>query len=223
MVLQLPGRLDRTTLGDVLGALHRYGVSGTLKLLQATASGRIEHSIAWHEGLIHDVTCSRGPRSADSALQSQSTTARLERLNALFALDGLQLRFEVMHPARRHGRPLLPAEFLSGRPRWRDRLDTEATRDSSPQAAAPRWAASATSSPSGPLSSPSLAWARHLLGVAPHASPATLRAAFRRCAGRWHPDRSNLGDAGAAREAHQRFLRVVAAYEQLSQAAAQAY
>ena len=54
--MRLPGRLSGTTLGDLLGALHRAGTSGTLELEENTGagSGRV-HRIELDAGLVSDV------------------------------------------------------------------------------------------------------------------------------------------------------------------------
>lgn len=47
--MQLPGHLRSTTLGDLLGALHRAAATGTLELIEDR--GR-EHHIHWMRGLV---------------------------------------------------------------------------------------------------------------------------------------------------------------------------
>src|ERR1041384_3432441 len=50
--MNLPGRLRLTTLGDVLGALHRSGASGVLELSEDR--GAI-HRVYWKTGMITQV------------------------------------------------------------------------------------------------------------------------------------------------------------------------
>lgn len=64
--MRLPGRLGATTLGDVLGALHREGATGTLELIEARPSGSASHRIAFDRGLVAGVgTSARVPRLGD--------------------------------------------------------------------------------------------------------------------------------------------------------------
>ena len=54
--MQLPGRLKHTTLGDVLGALHRAQASGVLELVEGEgASAGRSHRIFLRGGLVEDV------------------------------------------------------------------------------------------------------------------------------------------------------------------------
>ncbi|MCA9626339.1 MAG: molecular chaperone DnaJ, partial [Myxococcales bacterium] len=57
--MQLPGRLEVTTLGDVLGALYRERASGVLELLERGTShpGR-PHRLFIERGLVRDVESS---------------------------------------------------------------------------------------------------------------------------------------------------------------------
>src|SRR5688572_13325176 len=64
-MVELPGSLERATLGDVLGALHRDKISGALCLEEFGREGH-RHIIHWIEGLIHQVETTR-PVSLRSA------------------------------------------------------------------------------------------------------------------------------------------------------------
>jgi hypothetical protein len=50
--MNLPGRLRLTTLGDVLGAIHRAGASGVLEL---TEDRGLTHRVFWSDGMITQV------------------------------------------------------------------------------------------------------------------------------------------------------------------------
>ncbi|HEX2870377.1 MAG TPA: J domain-containing protein [Polyangiaceae bacterium] len=50
--MNLPGRLRLTTLGDVLGAIHRAGASGVLEL---TEDRGLTHRVFWADGMITQV------------------------------------------------------------------------------------------------------------------------------------------------------------------------
>lgn len=54
--MQLPGRLDQTTLGDLLGALHRERATGVLELIEWTGvtAGRT-HRVHLVQGLVQQV------------------------------------------------------------------------------------------------------------------------------------------------------------------------
>jgi len=47
--MQLPGRLRLTTLGDVLGAVHRSGASGVLELCEDRG---VTHRVYWAQGMV---------------------------------------------------------------------------------------------------------------------------------------------------------------------------
>lgn len=50
--MNLPGRLRLTTLGDVLGAIHRAGASGVLELIEDRG---LTHRVFWSDGMITQV------------------------------------------------------------------------------------------------------------------------------------------------------------------------
>src|SRR6187431_2153079 len=72
--MQLPGRLRLTTLGDLLGALHRACASGILELVEVEGAraGR-SHRVVFDGGLIEDV----------------DTSLSHPRLGEILARDGL--------------------------------------------------------------------------------------------------------------------------------------
>jgi hypothetical protein len=83
--MQLPGRLRLTTLGDLLGALHRACASGTLELVEVEGvrAGR-SHRVFFESGLIDDVDTSLGhPRLGEilarEGLLSMAALARIAR------------------------------------------------------------------------------------------------------------------------------------------------
>jgi hypothetical protein len=83
--MQLPGRLRLTTLGDLLGSLHRAGASGTLELVEVEGAraGR-SHRVFFDAGLIEDVETSLnyprlGELLAREGLLSMSALARVAR------------------------------------------------------------------------------------------------------------------------------------------------
>ena len=84
--MQLPGRLRLTTLGDLLGALHRACASGTLELVEVEGAraGR-SHRVFFDAGLIEDV----------------DTTLAHPRLGEILARDGLLSMPALARIARR--------------------------------------------------------------------------------------------------------------------------
>jgi hypothetical protein len=84
--MQLPGRLRLTTLGDLLGALHRACASGTLELVEVEGAraGR-SHRVFFEAGLIEDV----------------DTSLSHPRLGEILARDGLLSMAALARVARR--------------------------------------------------------------------------------------------------------------------------
>jgi len=83
--MQLPGRLRLTTLGDLLGELHRACASGVLELVEVDGarSGR-SHRVYFDSGLVEDVDTSLnhprlGEILARDGLLSMSALARVAR------------------------------------------------------------------------------------------------------------------------------------------------
>jgi hypothetical protein len=84
----LPGRLETSTLGDLLGALHRLKTTGVLELIEerGTRAGTA-HRVYLHGGLIQHVdTCLAGPPLGDllrrHRLLDSATSGRFERVMA---------------------------------------------------------------------------------------------------------------------------------------------
>jgi hypothetical protein len=214
-MVELPGSLERSTLGDVLGALHRDRVTGTLTLTEVGVGRARQHVIVWRDGLIHHVDTTR--RAAPSPVWGRHPAAHwtpagadraelLERLEALFQLTRARLSFRVMGPRPpRTPLPLGPSEFLHGRPRSRDGVGTPPP----PPAAAPPPAA-----PPPPSETPRTR-ALRTLGLEGEPGADAVRAAFRQLARRWHPDRHPGASEQARAVFCQRFAQISGAYEQL--------
>lgn len=194
-MLEIPGRLERSTLGDVLGALHRDGASGALRIDEMGPDGPRQHVIYLRDGLIADVE-SGSPRLAARDLPPERKRHCLEQLERLFGLTHARLSFRVMGQQRERSRePLEPPEFLHGRQRRRDASHREVrSRDAGRQDA--------------------LA----LLGLSGNPTPDAIRTAFHRLARRWHPDRHP--DAGELTRAAlcRRFAQIATAYRELTSA-----
>jgi len=190
-MVELPGSLERSTLGDVLGALHRSRCSGALRLDPSDGSPR--HVIHLHEGLIHHIESAGVSASLETAPEREQC---LEHLEALFGLSRARISFRVMGPrAARTPEPLRPPEFLHGRQRRRDQ-----------EGAAPSPAPAREASRDRALSR---------LGLTAEATPEQLRAAFRQLARRWHPDRHPAAGDRTRAALCRRFAEISAAYQEL--------
>src|SRR5580704_5261133 len=99
--MQLPGRLRSTTLGDLLGALHRAAATGTLELVE-------------DRGRAHRVHLTRGLVAAvelDGASPSLAEILRRDRAADEDVLRRSLLR--AMAARRLHGEVLVDEFFLS--------------------------------------------------------------------------------------------------------------
>lgn len=215
-MVELPGSLERCTLGDILGALHRERVTGALRLDELGAGGARSHVIHWRDGLIYHI---ESPRSLGAArrpstdqrwrvsgswtVEDPAKRQRLEQLEALFELTAARISFRVMglRPAR-SGEPLVPAEFLHGRRR---------RRDSAPPNVAPPPPADARPRRQENTRERALA----TLGLSGEPDSAAVRAAFRQLARRWHPDRYPHAGEQTRAALCRRFAEISTAYTAL--------
>jgi hypothetical protein len=92
--MELPGRLRSTTLGDLLGALHRAGSTGTLEL--AEDRGRV-HRIYVAKGLVAAVELDgTSPSLADILRRDQAADDEVLRRSLLRAMASQRLHGEVL-------------------------------------------------------------------------------------------------------------------------------
>ena len=92
--MQLPGRLKATTLGDLLGALHRSGSTGTLEL--AEPSGRV-HRVHLTTGLVTAAELDRATASLGEILRRQDEVDEdTLRRSLLRAMASRRLHGEVL-------------------------------------------------------------------------------------------------------------------------------
>jgi DnaJ-domain-containing protein 1 len=92
--MQLPGRLKATTLGDLLGALHRQAATGTLEL--GEPSGRV-HRVHLTEGLVTAVEVDRASASLAEILRRQEAIDEdTLRRSLLRAMASRRLHGEVL-------------------------------------------------------------------------------------------------------------------------------
>lgn len=220
--MQLPGQLKNTTLGDLLGALHRERTSGVLELIEP--DGR-RHHIELRGGEVERVETDRGgPLLGDllsltnlppirseerlgEVLLAEGRVERhelaralrqqtLARLEGLFDIERAAVRFHAPRPKDED--PTAPSalngrEFLSGRPRHRARVDG----GSFPPA---RRAVGALA----------------VLGLEEGASRDDIRRAFRRLAQEHHPDRHPQVSERERVSLFRRFAEISRAYHTLT-------
>jgi hypothetical protein len=222
-MVELPGSLERSTLGDVLGALHRDRVTGTLWLHEVSGGREHQHVIVWREGLIHHVETTRRRASDGNPAQRRAAerwtrddpqrSDLIARLEALFELTRAKLSFRVMgqRPASSSA-PLEPSEFLHGRRRSRD----GAQRTPVPPPVERESARAQRTPVPPPVERESArALALRTLGLAGDPGTDAVRAAFRQQARRWHPDRHPGASESARAVLCRRFAQITGAYEQL--------
>jgi DnaJ-domain-containing protein 1 len=235
--MNLPGRLTKTTLGDLLGMLHRAGATGVLELVEASA-GRT-HRVFLSAGLVDDVeTAPAHPPLGEILLR--------ERALDYPALSVL-LRRLVLEPERRSGE-ILVSERLANEAmvraalRWQLRARLEAvfrledgfvrfhvrrTRAEGRHVLvltpreflhgrrrARRDGGSRATGMARDLAEKQAAY--RALGVAPGADAATVRKAYRRLAAEHHPDRHPRATPEELRHLVQTFTRLTAAYQVVS-------
>jgi DnaJ-domain-containing protein 1 len=200
--MQIPRRLKAATLGDLLGAMHRARLSGTLELREVQgARAGIHHLIHLRLGLVASVESDLRPEARDDLRRAPpDATPRREimlRLEELFTLPDAELTFRVARTHVETASALRPAEFLHGRPRARDRHRP----DSVSHAARPRTDARRR--------------ALSVLGLRPDATREDVNRAFRSLASRVHPDRYPDACEETRRALSERFAQIASAYHAL--------
>lgn len=220
--MHLPGQLKLTTLGDLLGALHRESASGVLELIEPDGrrhridlrEGEVEHVTTDRGGpLLGDllqlldlpeVTCEQrlGETLLDQGLVSAPELAEalrrqtLARLDRLFSLENAAIRFHAPRPEPDDPtapRRLERGEFLKDRPRHR-------ARDQGPEVPDVR-------RQSGAL---------RVLGLSEGATLDDVRRAFRELAQRLHPDRHPTASPNERHSLFRRFAEISRAYHTLT-------
>lgn len=92
--MQLPGRLKATTLGDLLGVLHRGSASGTLELVE---SGGRAHRVHLTRGLVTAVEVDRAAASLGEILRhEEEVDDDVLRRSLLRAMASQRLHGEVL-------------------------------------------------------------------------------------------------------------------------------
>jgi hypothetical protein len=238
--MKLPGRLGSTTLGDLLGALHRERTSGVLELVEdrGATSGRT-HRIELDLGLVSDVRTPLHDKPVGELLFEQG----------FYGESGRRLLADLLRerPGRRAGELLVDRELVSAeivaaalRHQRRVRLDALYRLDDALirfRVPRPRVADSVTPLPLSPHeflygrprrrdlsrgraprgipSGSSRAVALALLGLPANADARAIRSAFRRLAAERHPDRFPQASEQQQAELVRRFAELTAAYHSL--------
>jgi DnaJ-domain-containing protein 1 len=241
--MQLPGRLKATTLGDLLGALHRGTASGTLELVETNGRAHRVHlahglvtavevdraaaslgEILRHEDEVDDDTLRRSllramasqrlhgevlvhdfrisPDVVSRALRKQL----IMKLQMLDAIGDAQVFFRVaVRPPRGAltGAPLGVEEFLSGKKRARDRVESGVYRSARPSSGMP-----------GSVDVGRIV-AYRTLGLGNNAPEAEVKSAYRRLVREYHPDLHPSASFEERRALSARFAEVTAAYRAL--------
>ena len=209
--MQLAGRLSRTTLGDVLGALYRGRATGILELIECgNSSCSRTHRIHLSYGLVRDIesNIATEARVVDTRVSldpsGEMQQRQRSRLDALFRLNDARLAFRIADVRRIHEpvSPLGPGDFLHGRPRFRD-------------AGSRRFGASARDDVPARRRDPARVRALRALGLAENADKTDVSRAFRALAARYHPDRFPGADERERAELMRRFAELSAAYHTL--------
>ncbi|MGC4089313.1 MAG: DnaJ domain-containing protein [Polyangiaceae bacterium] len=233
--MNLPGRLRSTTLGDLLGQLHRARADGILELVEATGAGAGRaHRVFLQAGLVDDVQTSLPAPRLGELLSREGLLPRE-------ALSRLSRRL-IAEPHRRSGEILVEEKLASGedvvsglRRQLRMRLEAlfrlsealvrfhvRSPRDgSSPRPAAlgpqeflhDRPRARRVRSSELP---PAHVAAYRVLGLGPGADEEAVQRAFRRLARDVHPDRHPQASPEDRARLLSRFAELSQAYHTLT-------
>jgi hypothetical protein len=240
----LPGRLRATTLGDVLGALHRAGVTGTLELVEVGAPAR--HFVHFERGLVNGVQTSRGRVPLGELLARDGLVARErlvelatwqaalphKRIGRVLVERGITSPTLVCRALRRQCQRQLEAlfeiadaevRFHAPRPRGRsdglaplgpDEFLYGRRRAREGQSPAPAAEASSRGRPSRIDSE--RARALRVLGIREGADARSVARAFRKLAAEAHPDRHPWSSDAETHAFKRRFVELSAAYHYLA-------
>jgi hypothetical protein len=238
--MNLPGRLRMTTLGDLLGTLHRAGASGTLELTED--SGRT-HRVTLSLGLVVAVEIDGAALTLAEVLKREGTVDdELLRRSVLRAMTSRRLHGEVLVQDFRVGRERVDDALRRQLTARLDQLDklkdarivfrvaVRPPRGAMTGAPLPaerflpgrrraRERTGKTPKPS-PASFPSPAdatrtYAFEVLGISRVADEAEIRRAYRRLARALHPDLHPQASEEQRRELAREFQVVTEAYRSL--------
>ncbi len=230
--MNLPGQLTFTTLGDLLGKLHRASVSGILELVESSgARSGNAHRIFFRDGLVDQIETSLpSPRLGDvmsrEGLIGRDALARLTRrlfqnptgrAGEILVGERWATLDAVAQGLRHQLRQRLDALFglSDARVRFHVRAPERKLVDAALGAAEflhdrPR-KRGRYSRPTQAAAEPSRA-AYRILGVSPGAEREAVQRAFRRLARESHPDSHPHATPSERARLLQRFAELSAAY-----------
>ncbi|MBV9947963.1 MAG: J domain-containing protein [Myxococcales bacterium] len=233
--MHLPSRLRSTTLGDLLGALHRLSASGTLELVEDR--GRT-HRVHLSAGLIVAVELDGvGPSLAEILRNDRTVAEDVLRRSLLRAMSSQRLHGEVLvgdfHLSPHVVGSALRRQVLARLSVLEDLEDARVLFRVTVRP--PRWAllgsplgpseflrgrrrareraAEPRSRPERAAASPSSAW--FVLGVAPGSDVTEIKRAYRRLVRSVHPDLFPGASEGQRRALEARFVLINDAYRAL--------
>jgi DnaJ-domain-containing protein 1 len=228
--MQLPGRLRSTTLGDVLGMLHRASANGTLELVEDR--GRM-HRVHMVDGCVVAVEIDGTCRSLAEILREdhvadEDTLARSllraiasHRLHGEVLVEDFRLNPSVVNGAlRRQAQERLAFLERLGDARLSFRVAVRRPREVAtgvPLAAGAflhgRRRARDRDRPPEPCRGSDVAW--RVLGLDPGCDVQEIKRAYRRLARSLHPDLNPDITGVARRDLEVQFARVTDAYRAL--------
>jgi hypothetical protein len=243
--MQLPGRLERTTLGDVLATLLRERVTGVLEIRDRQGG---THRVHVERGVVRDVETNTGATRLGDSLRAlgadQAVQRELDRASFDVERDGplgmhllragLISHAQLRAALERQSRARLSYLFClrEGELRFRVATRDHATRDQRVRATLPAEEVLAgrprardkarVHDPSRPHRSAEerrredeRASALRTLQLQPNADRAAVNAAFRKLAAEVHPDRSHPAACDERAARMREFARLSAAYHVL--------
>ena len=196
--MELPGTLSQSTLGDLLGALHRAGQSGTLDLRETKGptAGTV-HRIHLRSGLVTAVQLAVAEHDHSPPDEEALDRAHvIQSIDLLYALPDARLSFHVARRRSESARPLSTSDYLHGRPR---RRDSESGREDVSRKAVESQKTRALAT----------------LGLSSNASLVEAHRAFRLLALKLHPDHHGEVSEAEKKAKTTRFLSVLSAYQEL--------
>jgi hypothetical protein len=225
--MHLPGRLRSTTLGDLLGALHRAGATGTLELIEDR--GRT-HRVHLSQGLVVAADLDgASPSLAEILRGEQAADDDVLRRSLLRAMASRRLHGEVLvhefrlSPAvvgnalRRQVMGRLAAIDRLADARVSFRVAVRPPRGSLQDALEPReflhGRRRARAQRASPPPSHDCAW--QILGLSPGSDATAIKRAYRRLARAVHPDLHPEATAEERRALAVRFSEITEAYRTL--------
>jgi hypothetical protein len=234
-IMQVPGFLRLTTLGDVLGAIYREGATGVLEIaeLHGVRAGKV-HRVHVHSGLVVNVEAEfPGTRLGDVLVQSGLTSPDRVRQGVarLPSLPGMRFGDVLLSSRTVSEHALSEALRLQRRERLERLFELEdarltfrvARRPSANEALEPsavlkgrkRHRDRLSSIPSSRRQDPARARALSVLGLDGAADRPSVQKAFRELARSSHPDRFPTASVEQRAYLMQRFAEITAAYHAL--------